>query len=150
MNVIIVGCGRTGSRLARSLADARNRVNVVDTNRHAADSIPRALLDSGAVQLLRIIEGDGTLSETLNEADIDEADAVFALTGKDTLNGLAALKAKLVFRVMTVVAAVKDPDACNVYESLGVVCVNPSALLEGEILAAVPQLTPQTPAGAEE
>ena len=147
MNVIIVGCGRTGSRLARSLADARNHVNVVDTNRHAADSIPRALLDSGAV---RIIEGDGTLSETLNEADIDEADAVFALTGKDTLNGLAALKAKLVFRVMTVVAAIKDPDACNVYESLGVMCVNPSALLEGEILAAVPQLTPQTPPGAEE
>jgi len=141
MNVIIMGCGRTGAILARSLSNSGHSVTVIDLDRRNAASLPADKMASGDI---RVIEGDGSTAEVLEEARIDQADLFIALTGKSSLNGLAALKAKQVYRVMTAVAAVKSTDLGSVYEGLGVACVHPARLVADQVIAAVPQILLQT------
>jgi Trk K+ transport system NAD-binding subunit len=73
---------------------------------------------------IRIIDGDGTLSETLARAQLEDADLFISVTGQDTVNGLAAQKAKLIFEVGQVIARVRDPSLAELYSSLdlGIYC----------------------------
>ena len=145
MNVIIMGSGRSGTMLARTLSGAGHTVTVIDLNRHNASSLDGEKVASGAI---RIVEGDGMRDEALEEAGISEADLFVALTGNDSVNGLAALKAKMAFRVMTVIAAVSSIDLSNVYESLGVACVNPGRLTADAIVETVPEALSSIGGGA--
>lgn len=132
-----MGCGRTGTMITRTLSSAGHNVTVIDLDRDNASALDGEKLASGT---LRIIEGDGTHEETLEEARITDADLFVALADSDAVNGLAALKAKMSFRVMTVIAAVRSNDLSNVYESLGIACVNPAKLSADAVAASVPQV----------
>jgi trk system potassium uptake protein TrkA len=123
--------------LTRTLSSAGHNVAVIDLDRENASSLDSEKVASGAI---RIVEGDGMRDETLEEARITEADLFIALTDSDSVNGLAALKAKMSFRVMTVIAAVRSNDLTNVYESLGVACVNPGKLTADAVIATMPEV----------
>jgi trk system potassium uptake protein TrkA len=123
--------------LTRTLSGAGHNVAVIDLDRENAASLDGDKLASGAI---RIVEGDGMRDETLEEARITEADLFIALTDSDAVNGLAALKAKMSFRVMTVIAAIRSNDLTNVYESLGVACVNPGRLTVDAVIATMPEV----------
>jgi trk system potassium uptake protein TrkA len=136
MNVVILGCGRTGSMLTRTLIDTGHRVTVIDIDRRAAETLPAQKIADGQIT---VIEGDGSRDEAMEAADIRDADLFLALTGDDALNGLAALKARATFRVMTVIAAMWSGDLSSVYEAQGVACVNPGRLTTENIIAHIPQ-----------
>ena len=145
MNVVIVGSGRTGTALASSLAAAGHSITVIDTDATNASSIGESPGE------IRVVEGDGTRGLTLEQAGIRDADMFAALTGDDSANGLAALKAKITYRVMTVIATVWSADLSSVFESMGVACVNPARLSADSVMANVPQvLQDQAPEPAGE
>lgn len=137
MNVVIVGSGRTGTSLATSLATAGHSITIIDTDGNNAAALLESHKDNG---LIRVVEGDGTRHSTLEQARIRDADLFAALTGDDSTNGLAALKAKIQFRVMTVIAAIWSGDLSSVFESLGVACVNPGQLSADRVIANIPQV----------
>lgn len=137
MNVVILGNGRTGSMLANSLAKSRHIVAIVDHDETTAESLDTTPPGPGEI---RFVEGDGTRDATLEEARIRDADLFVALTGDDNVNGLAALKAKTTYRVMTVIAAMWSGDLSSVFESLGVTCVNPARLSADNVIANIPQV----------
>lgn len=137
MNVVIVGNGRTGSTLAASLAGSGHSVTVVDLIGSAGS--PLAASSSGPGEV-RVVEGDGTRDSILDQAGIRDADLFAALTGDDSVNGLAALKAKVTYRVLTVIATVWSGDLSSVFESLGVTCVNPARLSADNVIANIPQV----------
>lgn len=145
MNVVIVGSGRTGTMLASSLAGSGHSVTIIDLD--GANAEPLQAGDSG-VSNVRVVEGDGTLEATLELAHIRDADMFAALTGDDSINGLAALKAKITYRVMTVIATVWSGDLSSVFESLGVACVNPARLSTDTVIANIPQVLQDRPPGA--
>jgi len=68
------------------------------------------------------------------EAGIADADVFIAATGKDSLNGLAAQRAKTIYRVNKVMTAVKDEDARSLYVSLGITTINKAALSSDELV----------------
>ena len=136
MNVIIVGAGNLGSTLARKLSDMGHRVTVIENNPRAVSQLPRGRVDSGA---MTVLHRDGSSGAAMIEAGIADADVFIAATGKDSLNGLAAQRAKTVFRVDRVMTAVKDEAARSLYESLGIVTINKTAIASDQLAELMPQ-----------
>ena len=131
MNVIIVGSGNLGSSLARKLSDLGHRITIVEKNPKAVSVLPRGRIDSGA---MTVFHRDGTTGSAMLEAGIADADVFIAATGKDSLNGLAAQRAKTIYRVNEVMTAVKDEGARSLYVSLGITTINKAALSSDELV----------------
>jgi len=134
MNAIIVGSGNVGSRLSRQLTDRGHQVVVLDINADALRNLPRGRVDSGIIQVL---VRDGSLSSSLVEAGITNAEVLVAATGNDPLNGLIAQKAKEMFNVAKVVTAVKDTALHSMYESMGIETVNRSESVAGQLMQSI-------------
>ncbi len=136
MNIVIVGSGRTGTTLAASLASAGHSITIIDIDGSNAD----VLTENSKNGEILVVEGDGTRDAALEQARIRETDLFAALTGDDSTNGLAALKARIKYRVATVIAAIWSGDLSSVFESLGVACINPGRLSAESVMANIPQV----------
>ena len=136
MNVIIVGAGNLGSSLAQKISDLGHQVTIIEKNFGAVSSLPRRRMKSG---LLKVIHSDGSTASAMIEADIANTDVFIAATGKDSLNGLTAQKAKMIFGIEQVMTVVKDPDTKNLYDSLGITTINQAALVSNQLAEFVTQ-----------
>jgi trk system potassium uptake protein TrkA len=137
MKVVIMGSGRIGARVASSLSTDGHDVSVIEPNRTQVVNLPRTLIDDG---LITLVIGDGRGSDAMLEAGIEDADVFLALSGNDALNGLAAQKAKSVYRTRRVVCRVKDEGLRELYTSLGITVTSPTALVADVILQTVPDM----------
>ncbi len=116
MHVVIVGCGRVGSTLARELSLLGNTVAVIDRR---ADAFLR-LGDDFAGQTL---VGIGFDPDILISAGIERADALAAVTNGDNSNIMIARVARERFGIHSVVARIYDPKRSEIYERLGIATV---------------------------
>jgi trk system potassium uptake protein TrkA len=112
MKVIILGCGRMGSHLARRLDQEGHDVTVID---RTSDSFARL----GAEFQGKMVLGTGIDEDILRRAGAEHADAFVALSNGDNTNAMAAEIAKLVFKIPRVVARLYDPVREDTYHSLG-------------------------------
>lgn len=113
MHVVIMGCGRVGSKLAHSLEDRSHSVAIID---HKPESFRRL----GAHFNGRRVTGTGYHPDTLVEAGIEHAQAFAAVSNGDNSNILAARVARETFGIDTVVARIYDPQRAEVYTRLGI------------------------------
>lgn len=113
MHVVIVGCGRVGSSLARQVLNDGHSVAVIDKR---AASFERFLLDWPGQKIV----GYGFDRDRLQEAGIERADALAAVTSGDNSNVMVARIAKETYQVPRVVARIYDPRRAGVYERLGI------------------------------
>ena len=126
MKVVIMGCGRVGAWLARSLDADGHQVTVLDTDTYSFRrlSVPRLLPDFKGTALV----GNGIDEEALKKAGIEEADAFFALTQGDNRNIMAAQIAKHIFNVPRVICRIYDPLRQELYSTLGLETFTPTAI----------------------
>lgn len=118
MKVLIVGCGRVGSRLAHELDREGHEVTVVDRDPGAFNKFAsRGVFDSDFGG--NFVVGDGTETELLRRAGIEDADCFIAVTEGDNRNIMAAQIAQNVFQVPKVVCRIYDPIRNEVYRKLG-------------------------------
>jgi trk system potassium uptake protein TrkA len=113
MHVVIVGCGRVGSGLARIIEDQGHSVAVVDK----ASTAFRRLHEGFAGQQ---VVGVGFDRDRLEEAGIRHAEALAAVTNGDNSNILTARVARETFGIDKVVARIYDPRRAVIYERLGI------------------------------
>ena len=113
MHIIVVGCGRTGSLLARTLAERGHQVVVVDPN-------PDQFLRLGPNFRGRTITGLGFDRDVLLRAGIEHAQGVAAVTSDETANLLVAFIARRHFHVPNVVARLFEPERAALYQAIGV------------------------------
>ena len=113
MHIVIMGCGRVGSTLAHILEESGHSVAVIDRD-------PDAFRRLGGHFNGRRVTGMGFDRDTLQEAGIEEAGALAAVSSGDNSNVLAARVARETFGVEHVVARIKDPGRAEVYERLGI------------------------------
>src|SRR5688572_17129223 len=116
VHVVIMGCGRVGSTLARSLEDRNHTVSVIDSN---ADAFRRLGPTFSGSKVL----GIGFDQTVLKEAGIAEADAFAAVSSGDNSNIIAARVARETFGIDNVVARIYDPGRAEVYQRLGITTV---------------------------
>ena len=97
MKVIVVGCGRVGSALAYQMYKDGHQVTVIDQELSAFKSLP---VDFHG----RTIKGDVLVRNVLHLAEIEDADALAAVTNSDSLNALVAYIARSKYHLTNVVA----------------------------------------------
>jgi trk system potassium uptake protein TrkA len=118
MRIIVVGCGRMGAGLARTLALRGHDVTVMDQD-------PAAFEQLGAAFSGRTVIGVGFDREALLRAGIERADGLAAVTASDEANVVTARLAGKVFQVPRVVARVYDPRKAEIYDRLGLQTIAP-------------------------
>jgi trk system potassium uptake protein TrkA len=112
MYVIIVGCGRVGSELAKLLSHEGHNVVVIDRNTSSFERL------GGSFNGLTLT-GNGFNLDLLKQAGIEKADAFCAVTNGDNTNLVSAQAAKKIFKVPKVIARVYDPQRAHIYTALG-------------------------------
>ena len=122
MKIVIVGCGKVGTSIARELNDEGHDISVVDNNRKAVNRLSETLDVLG-------IEGNGATFEVLSEAGAETADLVIAATARDEVNLYACLMARSA-GVPHTIARVRSPeytsDLDRVKDQLGLsMSINP-------------------------
>jgi trk system potassium uptake protein len=113
VHIVIMGCGRVGSSLARQLGRAGHSVAVIDRE-------PSAFRRLGADFHGQQVTGVGFDRDVLIRARISEAHAFAAVSSGDNSNIIAARVAREQFNVETVVARIYDAKRAQVYERLGI------------------------------
>ncbi|MBC3844233.1 TrkA family potassium uptake protein [Streptacidiphilus sp. 4-A2] len=113
MHIVIMGCGRVGSALARTLEKQGHSVAIVDQD-------PTAFRRLGSGFAGKRVTGVGFDQDTLREAGIEEADAFAAVSSGDNSNIIAARVARETFGVENVAARIYDPRRAEVYQRLGI------------------------------
>ncbi len=119
-DVVILGCGRVGSRLATMLDGDGYSVTIIDTDSYAFRRLPQSFRG-------RTILGTGIDEDVLRRAGIEGARTFIAVTNNDNPNIMAAQIAQSVFRVPEVLARVYDVERANAYAQLGLKTICPTA-----------------------
>lgn len=116
MVIIIVGGGKVGYYLAKTLVPEKHRITVIEENYDLCVKIVGELSELGVA----VIHGDGTDANFLNDAEIEKADILIAVTGYDQNNLVACQLAKNYFDVPRTIARVNNPKNIKVFKQLGV------------------------------
>ena len=126
MHIIIAGCGRVGSELARLLSNEGHDVIIIDKNKSSFDRL------RGGFNGVTLV-GSRFDVELLKEARIEKADAFCAVTNGDNTNLISAQVAKKIFNVPKVIARVYDPQRAHIYTALGMDVISGTILFAAMI-----------------
>ena len=124
MKLMIIGCGRVGSRLALRLERGGHEVIVVDFNREAFARL-------GGNFRGVTIQASGLDGTALKKAGIDTVDAVVAVTGGDNRNLMIAQLTKIQFGRTKVIARLKDPVRAAKFQGMGIDTLCITTVIEG-------------------
>lgn len=124
MNVIILGCGRVGSTLARMMYHDQHNVTVIDL---LSESFRRL---GNKFKGQRII-GNGMDEDVLKRAGIEKCDVFISVTQGDNRNIMVAQIAKEVYGVKKVITRINDPIRADTYRSLDIITICGSTILSG-------------------
>ncbi len=140
MKLVVIGCGRVGSAVAREFRDEGWDVTAVDEKEEA-------LARLGVGWSGGFVVGHGMDSEILRRAGADEADAVVVATNGDNTNLVIGQVVRKRYGIEHVVVRVLDPVRAEFYAKRGMQTVCPtqtaiSVLLETvQASAPTPQAT---------
>lgn len=127
-NVIVVGCGRVGSRLAGMLSDNGANVCVVDIKADAFSNLGRNFNGS-------TVQGLGYDEDTLVKAGIEDCDVVAAVTQSDNANLMTTEVASRLYNVPHVIARLYNSDHERAYMQLGIDYVCGTTLVAEEVFS---------------
>jgi trk system potassium uptake protein TrkA len=120
MKFIIVGCGRVGAGLARTLSLQGYGVTAVDKDQAAFERL-------GPHFKGQTVTGVGFDRDVLVQAGIQRADGLAAVTASDEANVVVGRMAQQIFHVPRVVARLNDPRQAEIYQRLGLQTIAPVA-----------------------
>ncbi len=112
MKIVVVGGGKVGYYVAKTLLENGNEVSVVEKDENTCRIIADRLD-------IPVICADGTTVEALLWAGTVNADAVVAVTGSDEANIVIAQIAKRKFEVERVISRANDPKNVTAMKMLG-------------------------------
>jgi len=127
-DIVIIGGGRIGYRLAKILEGRGLRPKIIEADeersRWLAENLPNSL----------ILRSDGTDLEFLEQERIGSADVVISVMTSDERNLLSSLLVKRL-GVKEVIARVENTNYVQLFEMVGIdVAVNPRKVIAEEIL----------------
>ena len=130
MYTIIVGGGKVGYYLAKTLAPENHRIVIIEEDYKLCIKIADELSELG----IQVIYGDGTDINYLKDAEVENADLLIAVTGHDQNNLVACQLAKNYFGVKRTIARVNNPKNIKVFQQLGVDSVVSSTMHIADII----------------
>ncbi len=113
MNILIVGAGKVGYFLAKRLIADKHTVSIIDKDRVICEELAKELD-------ILVIHGDGCDPRVLEEAGIERADVIAAVTGDDEDNLVICQIAKERFNLRRTVGRINDSKNERIFTELGV------------------------------
>lgn len=113
MKSIIIGGGKIGYYLLKTLKEKNYNVVLIENDKNICQSIAEDI-DAD------IICGDGTDIDVLKDAGIGEAEIVAAVTGADEENLVICKIAKSTFNISKTIARINNPKNMTMFKALGV------------------------------
>jgi trk system potassium uptake protein TrkA len=120
MKVLIIGCGRVGSTVAKRLFSEGWDVTAVDEKEGALSRL-------GEDWTGGFVVGHGMDTDVLREAGIDDADAVVVATDGDNTNIVIGQVAQKRFGIECTVVRILDPARAEFYRQRGLRTVCPTS-----------------------
>jgi trk system potassium uptake protein TrkA len=124
MKILIIGCGRVGSRLARRLAAQEHDVAIVDNAREA-------FLRLGPNFGGKTYQGSGLDHDVLERAGVAKADIGITVTGGDNRNLMIAQILQHKYSVPRTVARLHDPVRAKIFHDMGIETLCTTTIVEG-------------------
>ncbi|MBC8304294.1 MAG: Trk system potassium transporter TrkA [Pelagibacterales bacterium] len=112
-NIMILGAGRIGSKLARDLSNEGLNVKIIEINEEKANNLAEELSD------VMMINVDGRNVDLLVEENLENMDAFIATTGNSETNIMSCLMAKSK-KIKKTIALVDNMDYFNLSQSIGI------------------------------
>lgn len=119
MQIIVIGCGKVGSKFAQMMSDEGHDVVIVDNDSKSFKSL--GLNFNGIT-----VTGVPIDQDVLKHAGIETADAFIALTPDDNINIMACQVAKEIFNVPKVLARIFNPEREDVFHQFGLDTICPT------------------------
>lgn len=130
MNILVVGCGKVGARLAYALYKEDHDVSIVDRSEESFELLPS---DFGGFKTCGIpIDQD-----VLRRAGIESCDALAAVSPDDNVNIMVSQLAREIFQVPKVLARIYDPKREDVFSHFGLHTVCPTNLTVSAVRSAL-------------
>jgi len=126
IKIVILGCGRVGSTLAKQMSSEGHDVTVLDQTSEAFRRLGTKFRGQRLV-------GSGLDQDLLQRAGLENAGVFVAVTQGDNTNIMAAQIAREVFEVGKVVARIYDPIRAQAYRELGITTLCTTTLAAGLI-----------------
>ena len=130
MKLIVIGCGRVGSTIAKRFASEGWEVTAIDEKEEALGRL-------GENWRGGFVLGHGMDIEVLREAGIEEADAVVVSTDGDNTNIVIGQVAQQRFDNQCVVVRVLDPARSEFYRQRGLRTICPTSVAIDVLIDAV-------------
>lgn len=124
MNVIILGCGRVGSTLARRLYHDGHNVTVIDLTSEAFRRLGSKFRGQRVV-------GNGLDRDVLERAGIKSCDVFVSVTQGDNRNIMSAQIAKHIYKVERVLTRINDPIRADAYRQMGIITICSPTIISG-------------------
>jgi trk system potassium uptake protein TrkA len=102
MKIIILGAGQVGASIAEHLAREKNDITVVDNTQERLREL-QDRLD------IRVVHGHASHPDILEQANIEDADLLIAVTANDEVNMVACQIAYTLYRTPTKIARIRAP-----------------------------------------
>lgn len=126
MKILIVGCGRVGASLARTMLGDGHEVSCLDEDPDSHARLELGLESSWEDEGGQFTVGTGLEIDALLTAGIEDADVFVASTNGDNTNIVIAQIAQRRFEVETVIARILDPYRAEWYETRGLHTICPT------------------------
>lgn len=137
MFVLIVGCGRVGSAIAKEMVSQGHEVSVLDESPESHALLDHGLENSWEDAGGRFTVGTALELEALVEAGIQSADVMVCSTDGDNTNIVVAQIGQKRFQVGKVVVRVHDPLRADWYRERGLHTVSPTQVAIDMLTEAV-------------
>ena len=129
MNILVIGCGKLGSRLANTLCRHGHDVSIVDMDESAFEQLAD---DDGMT-----VVGMPMDMNVLRNAGVESCDAVAVVPSDDNLNITVSQIVKEFFYVENVVARITDPVREDVFHQFGLKTICQTNLACGALYSAL-------------
>ena len=130
MNILIIGCGKLGARLANVLDSQDHNISVIANEKSLAEN-----LDENFSGLS--IPGNPIDLDTMKAAGVEGCDYAICVTENDNANIMAAQIIKNTFRIDNILVRILDPLKCRVYSQMNMSTISPTSLAYESIYSKI-------------
>lgn len=121
MHIIIIGCGKVGSKFAIAMSEEGHDVVIIDNDKKAFKALEHKF--NGIT-----ITGVPIDQDILKQAGVENADVLIAVTPDDNVNIMVCQVAKELFNVPKVLARIYNPERENVFRQFGIQTICPTVI----------------------
>lgn len=130
IRILIVGAGHLGAWFALLLDEQGYQVTIIAPSDEEFERLGRHFRGT-------TVRGDGSEAETLEQAKIQQAQVVVALTNHDTQNLLISQLARHHYQVPLVLCGLENPEFAEIFQAQGIVTITRADIEVPRFLQAI-------------